>query len=302
MYLSVTELSRLYSLKDGIIYKSVHTSDGILIGNIYDIDNDTVVVEGHIVNTVYYHIPIEKVREWDGHALWLTMDDKESRKHILTSHTTSTKDSIITSESLELDLEEDILNQIIHGAESHGISPTSYTNQILKRCLEWDKFEPKAGIVPISKPVAKELFDNLSEEQIVSMAKNMSKNVLQKTVIKFIRDKQKQQIVEYEENQEKDKEKQKLDMNSFLLWLENEMNNYAVEIRHIISNKDDDTSNNNSSSSRHHTYILKHDAGYNYSLYYKTLLESIFNEVLRKHISTKIKSTMLTFEFEEQSI
>jgi hypothetical protein len=268
----------------------------------------TVVVEGDIVSTVYYHIPIEKVREWDGHALWLTMDDKESRKHILASHTTSTK-----VESLELDLEEDILNQIIHGAEGHGISPTSYINQILKRCLGWDKFEPKADIVTISKPVAKKLFDNLSEEQIVSMAKNTSKNVLHKTVIKFIRDKQRQQIVEYEENQEKEKEKQKLDMNSFLSWLENEMNSYAIEIRHITSKKDDDTSdnnsdnsncsmNNNSRSSRHHTYILKHDIGYNYSLYYKILLESIFNEVLQKHILAKIKSTMLTFEFEERSI
>jgi hypothetical protein len=147
------------------------------------------------------------------------MDDKESRKHIFTSHTTSTQDSIITSESLELGLEEDILNQIIQGAESHGISPTSYINQIIKRYLEWDKFEPKAGIVPISKPVVKELFGNLSEEQIVSMAKNTSKNALQKTVIKFISDKQEQHTVEYEENQEKEKEKQKLDMNSFLSWL-----------------------------------------------------------------------------------
>jgi hypothetical protein len=102
-------------------------------------------------------------------------------------------------------------------------------------------------------------------------------------------------------------------MNSFLSWLENEMNSYAIEIRHITSKKDGDTShndgdnsnsgiNNNSHSSSHHIYILKHDAGYKYSLYYKTLLESIFNEVLQKHISAKIKSTTLTFEFEEQSI
>jgi outer membrane receptor for ferrienterochelin and colicin len=147
----------------------------------------------------------------------------------------------------------------------------------------------------------------------IAMAKNMSKNALQKTVIKFIRDKQKQQTVEYEENQEKEKEKQKLDMNSFLSWLQNEMNSYAIEIRHITSKKDGDTSNNNSDntnssinnnsrSSRQHIYILKHDAGYKYSLYYKTLLESIFNEILQKHISTKIKSTTLTFEFQEQSI
>jgi hypothetical protein len=44
-----------------ILYTNL--SNGVLIGNTYDIDNDTVVVEGDIVSTVYYHIPIEKVRE-----------------------------------------------------------------------------------------------------------------------------------------------------------------------------------------------------------------------------------------------
>ena len=87
MYLSVTEPSRLHSLRNDIIYKSVHTSNGVLIGNIGEIASDPVIVKADMLSTAYYHIPIEKVREWDGHALWLTMDDKESRKHILTSHT-----------------------------------------------------------------------------------------------------------------------------------------------------------------------------------------------------------------------
>jgi hypothetical protein len=237
------------------------------------------------------------VREWDGHALWLTIDDKESRKHILTLHRTSTKDSIIASESLELDLEEDISNQIIQGAESHGISPTSYINQIVKRYLEWDRFEPKDDIVTMSKPVVKKLFDNLTEQQIISIANNTAKNALQKTVNKFVT-----------EHQEEGRHK--VDMNSFLTWLEDEMNSYAIEIRHIVSKNHEDTTNNSRSSSisirnngnhRIHTYILKHDTGYNYSLYYKALLESIFTEVLQKHISAKITSTMLTFEFQEQS-
>ena len=294
--MNVTEPSAVHSIKDKIIGKSVHTNNGVLVGNIDDIYNDSVVVKGNIVSTVYYHIPIQKVKEWDGHALWLTIDDKESKMHIMPSQDGT---AATWTDPIDLELDEGTLCQVAKEAERHGISPNSYINQILKRYLEWDKFEPKADIVPISKPVAKELFDNLSEQQIISMAKNTAKNALQNSVVKF----------ESEQQQQKEEVvKKKLDTSSFLSWLENEMNSYAIEIRHIVSkdhgsNDDDNSTSDNGTSHNygvHHKYILKHDAGYNYSLYYKAVLESIFDKVLQKHIVSKITNTMLTFEFEDE--
>ncbi|HJT48747.1 MAG TPA: hypothetical protein VJ729_11250 [Nitrososphaeraceae archaeon] len=296
----MTEPSRLPYLIKHIVDKSVHTNNGVHIGNIHSIDNDSVVVKGDIVSTVYYHIPIERVREWDGHALWLTMDDKESKKHILLSQ--SREDSI-NAQYMQLELDEDTLDQISQAAESHGVSQTSYINQIMKRYLEWHRIEPNANIVTMSRPVLKELFGNLGEEQILSMAKNTAKNALLKTV-RLVSDQQRQ-------TQEEKKGNKNLDMNSFLSWLENQMNNYAIELRHIISKEEDkdgwnrhlsnNTRDNDRTSHlrRYHKYVLKHDIGSNYSLYFKTLLESIFNEKLQKHISIKTASSMLTFEFQE---
>jgi outer membrane receptor for ferrienterochelin and colicin len=155
----------------------------------------------------------------------------------------------------------------------------------------------------MSRPVVKELFGNLGEEQILSMAKNTAKNALLKTV-RLVSDQQRQ-------TQEEKKGNKNLDMNSFLSWLENQMNNYAIELRHIISKEEDkdgwnrhlsnNTRDNDRTSHlrRYHKYVLKHDIGSNYSLYFKTLLESIFNEKLQKHISIKTASSMLTFEFQE---
>lgn len=40
--------STSHTIKNNIIEKSVHTSDGVLIGNIHDIDNDSVVVKSNI--------------------------------------------------------------------------------------------------------------------------------------------------------------------------------------------------------------------------------------------------------------
>ncbi|HZA07381.1 MAG TPA: hypothetical protein VE619_06740 [Nitrososphaeraceae archaeon] len=50
-----------------------------------------------------------------------------------------------------------------------------------------------------------------------------------------------------------------------------------------------------------HTYILKHEAGENYSLYYKTVLELIFEKALQKIINILTSNnTTLVFEFENK--
>jgi hypothetical protein len=302
----MTEPSTLRSIKDSIIDKFVHSSDGVIIGNIQDIDNDSVLVKGDMVSIVYYNIPIQKVKEWDGHALWLTIDAKESKIHILTSQSRLTTN---WTSPIDLELDEDILNQIAIEAERYGVSQSNYINQIIKRYLEWDNFETKAGeVMPISKPVAKKLFDSLTEEQVISMAKKMAKNSWQNILAEFER-KQEQQR-EQTEGGEEEKEKEHItDMNLFLSWLENDMNSNAIEIRHIVHKRKEDGNNITSHSKnceanrrspyqQHHRCILKHDIGYAYSLYYKTVLDSIFDKILQNDAFIKITSAMLIVEFE----
>ena len=268
------------SSRDSLINKSIHTSDGFYIGNIHDIEDDSlVVVKGDMITTVYYHIPRQLFRYWDGHAIWLTIDDKESKKYI--SQTQNSKE--FAGEPLELELEQDVLNHIIHQAEDLGISLNSYINQILKKYFQWNSFQAKSNLVLLPRPVVKEAFDKLTSEQIIFMAKNTCKYVLQKVLVKFAL------------------EAQKIDLNFFLSCLEEEMNNCAIAIRHIVSN--DDMDNGRSSNIycrfRHHIFILKHDAGYKYSLYYKAVVESIFEDVLHKDISVMTTDNMITLEFEE---
>lgn len=64
-----------------------------------------------------------------------------------------------------------------------------------------------------------------------------------------------------------------LDLNSFLSWIEADMDRYSIEIRHTIKD-----------NGNHHAHILRHDARENYSLYYKTVLDLIFQEALQKRI------------------
>jgi hypothetical protein len=262
----MTEPLPVNSSRDDIINKPVHTRDGFLIGNIHTIDNDSIVVKRNTISTIYYHIPIHKIRGWDGHALWLNIDDKESKGHIL-----PTDSKKITADSMTFELDKSIANNIRSKAESQGVSLNTYVNQVIKRFLEWDRFEPKAGIIPISKPVLTELFNNRTKEEAIDIARSVGKKAVQNTAV-------------FMEGQEK-----ALDLNYFLSWLEDEMDTYSIEIRHTIKD-----------NGNHHTYILRHDAGENYSLYFKTVLELIFGEALQKNIDViTSNNTTLAFEFKK---
>ncbi|HET7389984.1 MAG TPA: hypothetical protein VFJ51_04100 [Nitrososphaeraceae archaeon] len=265
----MTKPLSLSSPKDTLINKPVHTRDGFLIGRINIIDNGSIVVARRsLVATIFYHIPMHKVRGWDGHAFWLNIDDKESEEYILPTDSKNTT----AGSSMTFDLDETVANKVYAEAQSQGINLNTYVNQIIKRFIEWDKFEPKAGLILISKPLLTELFTNRSKEEIISMARRVGKNTVQSTAI-FI------------------KGENLLDLNSFLSWLEDEMDSYSIEIRHAIKD-----------NGNHHTYILNHDAGENYSLYHKTVLELIFEEALQKNINILTSNnTTVAFEFENKS-
>jgi hypothetical protein len=260
----IEQPSPLNSPKDNLISKPVHTKDGFIIGRIHNINNDSLVVKRNALTTIYYHIPIHKVRVWDGHALWLNIDDKESRVHILP---TDSKKAL--TDSMTFDLDESIANKILAEAERQGVSINTYLNQIIKWFLEWDSFEPKAGIIPLSKLVVAELLGNRTRDEIIDIARRVGKNAVDDTTA-FI------------------KGEKLLELNSFLSWLEDEMDHYSIEIRHITKD-----------NVNHHTYILRHNAGENYSLYYETVLEVIF-EALQKDINILTSNnTTLAFEFEK---
>jgi hypothetical protein len=78
--------------------------------------------------------------------------------------------------------------------------------------------------------------------------------------------------------------KGKRDLNAFLSWIETEMSNHSLNIRHIIEGD-------------MHKYIIKHDLGYKFSLYYNTIIDSIFKDQLGEKINFIISDELLLFTF-----
>jgi HicB family len=174
----------------------------------------------------------------------------------------------INSASLTFRLDEDNVKKLRIEAQKQGISLNSFVNQVLKSFLEWYIFEPKVGFVPILKPVVEQLFSKMTKEQITEIAANTGKEEVQNAVY-FM--------------------KGKIDLESFLSWLENRMKNSSIQVSHTFDRH-----------IMHHTYVIKHDICENWSLYLRQIIDYVFNNVFQKKVELSASSSMLVFRFKEE--
>ena len=78
-----------------------------------------------------------------------------------------------------LRIDENIIKSLQNESRLQDISLNTLINKILKRYVEWDSYEPKVGMIPMTKPVITTLFNMMSEEEILDLVINFGKNVVQ---------------------------------------------------------------------------------------------------------------------------
>jgi hypothetical protein len=162
-------------------------------------------------------------------------------------------------------IDENVMRKLRIEAQHRDISLNTLVNQILKNFVDWYIFEPRVGMIPISRPVVIELFRKLKKEEIVDIATSVGKSATYDIAL-FM--------------------KSKLDIDSFLAWFEARMKNSSIQVVHTME-------------SDIHTYMMKHDICENWSLYHKIILELIFNEILGKRVDITTSETTLTIRFEK---
>ena len=169
------------------------------------------------------------------------------------------------TETISFRLDSHMLDKLRKESESQGISLNVLANKIFNRYVDWDMFEPKVGMVPIARPIVSALFEKLTEKETIEMANKIGQSIVS-DIATFM--------------------KGTLDMDSFVSWFVTRMKMSDFEMNHTVKEGK-------------HTYIIKHDLGYNWSLYHKTVLELIFNDVLEKKIDSEIKDRMMEISFEK---
>jgi hypothetical protein len=162
-------------------------------------------------------------------------------------------------------IDESILNVLKEESERKDISLNTLVNHVLKQYVDWDMYAAKAGMIPIAKPVVSALFDKMTPQEIIELASKVGQSAIHDIAL-FM--------------------KSRMDLPSFLSWFEMRMKNSSIELSHKAENSI-------------HTYVIKHDLGYNWSLYHKTLLQLMFNQIFERQVDISIYDTTLMFQFSE---
>ena len=164
-------------------------------------------------------------------------------------------------------IDTDTVNKLLTESDRNERSLNTSVNQILKRYVQWDMFEPQAGIIPFAKPVVTELLANMSKDGIANLARNVAKTAVQDIMVVM---------------------KGKIDLDSFLSWFETLMKKAFIEVNH--------TEENNGNT---HRYIIKHNLGENWALLVRNVLQIVFNDMLGIRIEiVNLSNTALVFQFE----
>jgi hypothetical protein len=162
-------------------------------------------------------------------------------------------------------IDEHIMKLLRKESERRDISLNILVNHVLKQYIEWDMYACKAGMIPVAKPVLSALFDKMTPQEAIDLAIKVGQSAIHDIAL-FM--------------------KSKMDLHSFLSWFEMKMKNSSIEFSHRLVNYT-------------HTYVMKHELGYNWSLYQKTLLQIMFNQIFEKQIDISIYDTTLIFQFTE---
>jgi hypothetical protein len=87
--------------------------------------------------------------------------------------------------TITLRIDTEVMQSLYNKAGQDDISLNALVNQVLKRYVEWNMYEAKAGMIPLPKPVAKELFQRLGREDIIKMAKGVAKSAVYDIALTF---------------------------------------------------------------------------------------------------------------------
>lgn len=177
------------------------------------------------------------------------------------------------TKSITFRLDSTVVEELQRDADQGEISLNVLVNQILKRNVEWDRYENKLGMMPIPKSMLTTLIDEAM--QLAADAKipdlesyrNKIVNNAAETALKVMKDSVLFMRKEY----------------SF--WTVLDVLRQYMKVAGIISD-------HRIERGRKHVFIIQHDLGENWSFFAKELLSKIFIELaqVRAEISTTSKT------------
>jgi hypothetical protein len=172
--------------------------------------------------------------------------------------------------SVTFRLDANVIDELQNEADAKDMSLNVLVNQILRRYVNWDRYETKIGMMPVPKLMLSTLID-----ESVAVAKRSGVNEAE--------------IVRYKNQIVQDAAQIAFSMmKDSVLYMKKQYNLWAVlsvlqEYMKVSGIKSDHTI-----EGRKHIFLVQHELGESWSLFTKELLHLIFNELGQARAEIKV--------------
>ena len=167
------------------------------------------------------------------------------------------------TETITFRLPSALLEELRRDAELEKINLNAFVTRIFSNHVQWERYERKMGLLPMTKPFLKEVINQLTNDQITNLAQRIEKENF-KNIIIFMNESH--------------------DVNDFVeilrTWLTVSWMQHNIVIR---------------DESYH--FNIQHDLGYKWSLYVQTLVSELSNDILQKKSEIKITDNVISIVF-----
>ena len=167
------------------------------------------------------------------------------------------------TETVTFRLPSSLVDELRMDAELESVSLNNYVAKIFSNHIQWERYERKVGLLPMTEAFLREVLSQLTEEQIVNLAQRLEKQ-------KFTN------ILAFMKNSH--------DVEDFVevmrAWLTVSWMQQNIEVR----------------DGKYH-FKIQHSLGAKWSLYVKTLISELSYDILGRKADINIVGDSLSFVF-----
>ena len=167
------------------------------------------------------------------------------------------------TETVTFRLLSSLIGELRMDAELEGVSLNNYVAKIFSNHIQWERYERKVGLLPMTEAFLREVLSQLTEEQIVNLAQRLEKQ-------KFTN------ILAFMKNSH--------DVEDFVevmrAWLTVSWMQQSIEVR-----------------DGKYYFKIQHSLGSKWSLYVKTLISELSYDILGRKSDIRILGDTLSFVF-----
>ena len=167
------------------------------------------------------------------------------------------------TETVTFRLPSSLIGELRMDAELEGVSLNNYVAKIFSNYIQWERYERKVGLLPMTEAFLREVLSQLTDEQIVNLAQRLEKQKFT-NILAFMRNSH--------------------DVEDFVevirAWLTVSWMQQSIEVR----------------DGKYH-FKIQHSLGTKWSLYVKTLISELSYDILGKKSDIRILGDTLSFVF-----